>query len=60
MKGVAGVIETLYKNTKAAIVSPEETSQFREATLCHICNQLLGNDRVLDHCHLTGKIILNF
>ena len=24
-------------------------------TLCHICNEELGNDRVRDHCHLSGK-----
>ena len=23
-------------------------------TLCHICNEELGKDRVRDHCHLTG------
>ena len=25
-------------------------------TLCHICNEELGKDRVRDHCHLTGKV----
>ena len=25
------------------------------STLCHICNEELGKDRVRDHCHLTGK-----
>ena len=24
-------------------------------TLCHICNEELGEDRVHDHCHLSGK-----
>ena len=24
-------------------------------TLCHICNEELGKDRVRDHCHLSGK-----
>ena len=24
-------------------------------TLCHICNEELGEDRVCDHCHLSGK-----
>ena len=24
-------------------------------TLCHISNEELGNDRVRDHCHLSGK-----
>ena len=25
------------------------------STLCHICNEKLGEDRVRDHCHLSGK-----
>ena len=25
------------------------------STLCHICNEELGNYRVSDHCHLYGK-----
>ena len=25
------------------------------STLCHICNEELGNDKVRNHCHLTGK-----
>ena len=24
-------------------------------TLCYICNEELGEDRVRDHCHLSGK-----
>ena len=24
-------------------------------TLCHICNEELSEDRVHDHCHLSGK-----
>ena len=25
------------------------------STLCHICNEELGKDRVRDHCHLSDK-----
>ena len=28
---------------------------YDNSTLCHICNEELGEDRVRDHCHLTGK-----
>jgi len=27
----------------------------KSATTCHICEKELGEDRVIDHCHLTGK-----
>ena len=29
---------------------------YDNSTLCHICNKELGEDRVRDHCHLSGKI----
>ena len=28
---------------------------YDHSTLCHICNEELGEDRVRDHCHLSGK-----
>ena len=28
---------------------------YDNSTLCHICSEELGKDRVRDHCHLTGK-----
>ena len=28
---------------------------YDNSTLCHICNEDLGEDRVCDHCHLSGK-----
>ena len=28
---------------------------YDNSTLCHICNEELGEDTVRDHCHLSGK-----
>ena len=28
---------------------------YDNSTLCHICKEELGKDRVRDHCHLSGK-----
>ena len=28
---------------------------YDNSTLCNICNEELGEDRVSDHCHLSGK-----
>ena len=28
---------------------------FQNAEICHICDKKLDNDKVRDHCHLTGK-----
>ena len=35
-------------------ISADQESQFQAATDCHICGEVLGADRVRDHCHLTG------
>ena len=33
-----------------------DKTAYDSSTLCHICNEELGKDRVRDHCHLSGKI----
>ncbi|XP_063392461.1 uncharacterized protein LOC134677958 [Cydia fagiglandana] len=33
----------------------EQQVQFQSAINCHICGGVLGDDRVRDHCHLTGE-----
>lgn len=55
MKGVAGIIEELYKNIEPLVMTSEDEVRFREATSCHMCGKPLENDRVRDHCHLTGN-----
>lgn len=36
-------------------LSGEQYSLYYRATKCHICERPIGQDRVRDHCHLTGK-----
>ena len=36
-------------------ITRKEEQDFQEATVCHICEDSLNNDKVRDHCHLTGK-----
>ena len=40
---------------KNLIMSLEEEEQFKKAEICWICNKLIENDKVRDHCHITGK-----
>ena len=40
---------------KEKIITEEDTKKFEEATECYICRGTLGDDRVWDHCHITGK-----
>ena len=50
-----------YKYKKNMRITKKEEQDFQKATVCHICeNSLregnpLNNDKVRDHCHLTGK-----
>ena len=36
-------------------LTPENIDDFNAANKCHICEKELGEDRVWDHCHITGK-----
>ena len=37
------------------IFTEEDRKQFNKASDCWICGEELGNDRVRDHCHYTGR-----
>ena len=39
---------------KPMIISVEDSLAYTNATDCHICAKQLGDDRVRDHCHITG------
>ena len=36
------------------IFSVEDSLAYANATKCHICSEPLADDRVRDHCHITG------
>ena len=36
-------------------MTPEDEIAFENVEICHICDKKLDNDKVRDHCHLTGK-----
>ena len=40
---------------KEMIFTEEDTKHFNNASDCWICGEKLGNDRVRDHCHFTGR-----
>ena len=40
---------------KQMIFTEEDKKQFNKASDCWICGEYLGNDRVRDHCHYTGR-----
>lgn len=48
------LLKKLY-NVETMIISAEQEEEFLKATNCHICNKELKEDRVRDHCHITGQ-----
>ena len=44
-----------FKFPKSMIMTMHDKLVCENSTLCHICNEELGKDRVRDHCHLSGK-----
>lgn len=48
-------IEQKFKNKKRMIMSRSDWGKFWNSSLCHICKKALGEDKVKDHCHMTGK-----
>ena len=40
---------------KEMIFTEEDIKHFNNASDCWICGEYLGNDRVRDHCHFTGR-----
>ena len=49
VKAIANIEE------KKMILTEEDIKQFEKATDCWICRDKLGNDKVRDHCHYTGR-----
>ena len=41
--------------SKQMIFTEEDIKHFNNASDCWICGEELGNDRVRDHCHFTGR-----
>nr|DAC81386.1 TPA_asm: PolB [Parasteatoda house spider adintovirus] len=53
--GEEKLILDLLRVQKPMQLTREEEEAFSNATHCYVCNEVLGNDRVRDHCHLTSK-----
>lgn len=48
-------IRYILKQIKPLKMTNEDILVYNASTKCHICHGELKNDRVKDHCHLTGK-----
>ena len=48
-------IHVVLRKLADMIMTGTDLKAFHEAADCHICGEALVNDRVRDHCHITGK-----
>ena len=53
-KNIADIYKK-FKFPKGMIMTMRDKLVYDNSTLCHICNEELGNDRVRDHCHRSSK-----
>ena len=44
-----------YRKPKTMIITKQDKISFKKAEYCSLCGGELGEDRVRDHCHFTGK-----
>ena len=44
-----------FKSEKKLVMKNSDHRNHRKATHCHICEGELVNDKVVDHCHFTGR-----
>ena len=49
--------KVMKKHLNKNLIMSEEEEQFQQSSTCWICEKLIdnGNEKVRDHCHLTGK-----
>jgi len=43
------------KNCKPIVMTPGDKVHFINNNICHICEKVIGERKVRDHCHITGK-----
>ena len=49
------IYDEYYRKPKLMFLTKEEENSFKQAEYCSLCEEELGEDRVRDHCHFTGK-----
>ena len=49
------IYDKYYRRPKMMFLSPEEEKSFKKAKYCSICEKKLEEERVRDHCHITGQ-----
>ena len=51
----SGISKETHWRFRGAKLTAEDISKYNRTNVCGICNKDFSNDKVLDHCHSTGK-----
>ena len=52
------LLQSIMRQITPLTMSDDDNDAYKEATICHLCNQPLPNDdKVRNHCHRTGKFL---
>lgn len=55
IRDIKEIFKVLQSQTALLTPTKEQTNEYKFATECYICKQLLFDDKVLDHDHITGE-----
>jgi len=48
-------ISEVFRKPVDMIMTANDSKAFNNSADCHICGEALNDDRVRDHCHITGR-----
>lgn len=51
----ADKIYEIYKKPRNLRMSKDDWTKYNSTNICHICEEPIDDDKVRDHCHITGK-----
>ena len=51
----SGISKEIHWRLRGAVLTVEDINSFNNESVCGICKKDFENDKVLDHCHSTGK-----
>ena len=49
------IYKIIQQNRNYQILTKDDKINYKNAKICHIYEKELDNDKVKDHCHITGK-----
>ena len=55
LRGELKTINASLKKKANIVMSPKDIQAFKVVNKCHVCDEAIGEDKVRDHCHITGK-----